>query len=173
LPKFFDKCAEFFNLFKAHANQPKYRVVSFEQDETDNFRAIIQIVNTRQIFYMAPEEILSNDDMTDSFSQRDIRALTYLGYLGVNSPKYKILAKRLWSTSENDSKLVFAIKEKGNKKLIMKTAAEVFNDEEFIKNLDQKDAHILGYTAATEHSAQEKQILKNLTKSQNNKQDKE
>lgn len=133
-----------------------YRVISFEQDDDDeSMKAVVQIVNTRQIFYMHPEEILASDKMTDAFSQRDIRALTYLGYLGINSPKYKILAKRLWGESGNNSKFVFAIKEKGKKKLIMKTAAEVFNDSEFIKNLDQKDAHMLGYTAATEYSNQE------------------
>jgi len=106
--------------------------------------AIVQKTNSAQVIKLKPEEILADDELTNSFSQHDIRTLTYLGYLGINSPKYKILAKRL---SEKDSNLVFAIKERGKKGVIVKSAEEVSSDKDMLEKLDQKDAHEIGYTA--------------------------
>ena len=136
-----------------------YRVLSIEQDENDQYTAIIQIKNKNEIFRMKPEEILANDDITDSFSQRDIRMLTYLGYLGINSPKYKILAQRL---SEDDSKLIFAIHERGKNKTIVKTASEISSNEHLIAGLHQKDAHMVGYATATEQVIDERKQKQNL-----------
>ena len=85
--------------------------------------------------------------MTDLFSPRDVRTLTYLGYLDINSPKYRILAKRL---SENDNRMVFAIQKKGEKIPKIKTASEISQDKEILKHIDQHDAHMIGYTAASE-----------------------
>ena len=135
------------SLVKQSLPKHAYKVLSIEQDEENNFIAVIQVTNKGQVFRMQPEEILAKDSLTDSFSQRDIRTLTYLGYLGINSPKYKILAKRL---SENDTKLLFAIKERGTKKTIIKTAHEISTDENLLTNLHQQDAHMIGYTVASE-----------------------
>ncbi len=142
-------------------NLPKhvYRIHSIEQDESNTFVAIIQITTTRQVFKIKPEEILMSDQITDCFSQRDIRTLTYLGYLGINSPKYKILAKRL---SRHDTHLTFAIQERGKKKPIIKTAMEISSDEKFITGLHQKDAHMIGHTTATEQIIAEKEQMKFL-----------
>lgn len=120
------------SLVKQNRHKHAYKVLSIEQDEESNFIAVVQITSKGQPFRMQPEAILVNDDLTDSFSQRDIRALTYLGYLGINSPKYKILAKRL---SENDTKLLFAIQERGNKQTLIKTAREISSDEKLIAGL--------------------------------------
>ena len=140
-----------------------YRLISINKNEDGNYLAEIQLVNKSHVFTMKPEEILANDKMTDSFSQRDVRTLTYLGYLDINSPKYEILAKRL---SEHDNKLLFAIKERGKKKPIIRTADQIALDEVLISGLHQKDAHLVGFTAATEHISQEnlqkKEVLKAL-----------
>lgn len=45
----------------------------------------------------------------------------YLGYLGINSPKYKILAQRI----SEDNNIIFAIKKKGDKNIYTKTANEI------------------------------------------------
>lgn len=141
--------------------QHSFRILSIEQDENDSYIAIIQLVNKNTVFRMHPEEILASDSMTDSFSQRDIRTLTYLGYLGINSPKYKILAQRL---SENDNKLIFSIQERGNKNYIIKSAGEISLDEKLICGLDQKDAHRVGYAIATEQVTEEKKQKQQLQK---------
>ena|SRR3990167_659918 len=113
ISKFVSSCKPAFALIKKSLPEHSYRVLSIEQDDDNHYTAVIQMIKKGIIFKMKPEEILANDNLTDSFSQRNIRALTYLGYLGINDPKYKILAKKL---SENDSHLIFAIQERGNKK---------------------------------------------------------
>ena len=141
------------------SKQPLYRIVSIDQDETENYIATIQVTNKSHTFKMKPEEILADDHMTDAFSPRDIRTLTYLGYLGINAPKYKVLAKRL---SDNDAKLVFALQVRGQKKPVIRTADEISTDEDLIAGLDQKDAHLIGYTSASEREALEKAQMKKL-----------
>ena len=95
------------------ANLYKFRVTSIEQDDKGDYRINAQVINKNMFVKMKPEEILADDELTNAFSPIDVRTLTYLGYLGLNSPQYKILAQRL---SEKDNRLVFAIKEKGKKK---------------------------------------------------------
>lgn len=150
--------------------QPIYRVAELEQDKEGDYVAIIQLISKNQIFKAKPEDILADDELTDLFSPRDVRTLTYLGYLGINSPKYKILAQRL---SEKDNSLVFAVKEKGKKEPVLKKASEIANDEAFLSSLDQKDAHTVGYTAAHEHASKEEQQKQALLQrlKQNQQQD--
>lgn len=139
--------------------QPIYRVLSIEQNEDEDYFAIIQVINKSYTFKMKPEEILADDRMTNSFAPMDIRTLTYLGYLGINSPKYQILAERL---SEQDNGLIFAIKEKGKKKALIKTAEEIATDEAILSKLSQKDAHRIGYTAAAQLAQKEKLLKEQL-----------
>ena len=133
-------------LGKNTRNAP-YHVVNIEQDNKHEYQATIQLTGKSVIFKMKPEEILADDSLTNQFSPCDIRTLTYLGYLGINSPKYKILAKRL---SEENDKMVFAVQKKGSNKLEAKTASQISTNEEILKGMDQKDAHMVGYTVATE-----------------------
>lgn len=150
-----------------HKNSPPllYRVLHVEKDNHDNYVAVIQFIGKNKTFHMKPEEILADDKMTDSFSQRDIRTLTYLGYLGINSPKYKILARRL---SDIDNKLIFAIQEKGGKNAFIKTADEISTDRTILYGLDQTDAHMVGYTIASEQvqieNLQKKRLLEKAGK---------
>lgn len=161
--QFFNKAKEkFSNAIKPLENQyplAKYRILTIDKDEEGDYTVLVQLVGKPHAFKMKPEAILADDKLTDSFSPRDIRTLTYLGYLGVSSPKYKILAQRL---SEKDKKLVFAIQEKGSKKPIIKSADEITADPDFLKSLDQKDAHMIGFTTASEQSVTEKRVKEQL-----------
>jgi len=161
--QFFKKLSEKFivmlKLLECSYPSIKYRILAIEKNEDEDYIALIQLVGKHQTFKMKPEAILADDEFTDSFSSRDIRTLTYLGYLEINSPKYKILAQRL---SERDKKLIFAIQEKGNKKPIIKNADEITADPNFLKSLNPKDAHMIGFTTATEQSIAEKQMKEQL-----------
>ena len=126
--------------------RPRYRVAEIQQND-DHHMVTIQVINKNILYKAKPEDILSKDKFVDCFSPKDIRTLTYLGYLGINTPKYKILAKRL--SKEND-KFTFALKERGNKKIITKTAFEISNEKSILKSLPVQDAHLLGYTLASE-----------------------
>lgn len=147
-----------FDFLREIKSAPLYKIASIEKTDED-YIATIQMKNTSNTMRMKPEEILSDDKLTDSFSPRDIRTLTYLGYLGINSPQYQILAQRL---SEHDSKLLFILKEKGNKKVFVKTADELSADKELLNKLSQADAHSIGYTSGAEIIQSEKEKMKQL-----------
>lgn len=139
--------------------KPSYRVASIEKNQHGDFEIVIQLIGKAITFRMKPEKILADDNMTDQFSPRDVRTLTYLGYLDINSPKYRILAQRL---SEHDNRVRFAIHKKGDKKPQIKTASEISQDKEILKSIDQQDAHMIGYTVASERMLEEKREMEKL-----------
>ena len=131
--------------------KPLYKLVDILETDGQHV-AVIKLLNKNVTFNATPEEILANDNLVDQFSPRDIRALTYLGYLGINSPKYKILARKL---CENE-RINFILQKKGEKKVIVKTAAEIVSESNFIANMNSEDAKTVGYTMATEAVSEEK-----------------
>ncbi|MCD8525489.1 MAG: hypothetical protein LRY67_07225 [Gammaproteobacteria bacterium] len=135
-------------------NHPAYKVHSIDQDENDNYIVKIQIIRKSLCFDTTPEKILSSDRITNKFSPTDIRTLTYLGYLDINSPKYKIMAQKL---AENDQ-LVLLLREKKKNKLETKLPSEISINKENIKNFDSNDAHLIGYAQAMEDLAKEKKL---------------
>lgn len=139
---------------------PAYRVSEIIQNEEEQYIIKVQIIQTNVYFNAYPEDILAKDDLVDRFSPKDIRTLTYLGYLDINEPKYKILAKRL---SEKDDKLFFALKKKGDKNIIIKSANEIVNEENIVSALGPHDAQIVGYTLAQESLVLEKAQKNQLT----------
>lgn len=126
---------------------PSYRVVRIFED-CSGHKVKIQLINKNITFDIKPEEILANDKLVNRFSPCDIRTLTYLGYLGINGPKYSILAKKL---SENEKQIIFSIKEKGKGKIVTKTAAELAREATIIHNLNAQEALEVGYTLASEN----------------------
>lgn len=146
---------------KGDSYSPIYRVASIEQDKSGEYSVTIQMIGKAVAYTIKPEELLADDKMVDLFSPRDIRNLTYLGYLGMNAPKYKILAQQL---SENCDHTLFAIHKKGDKKHSVVTAKEISSNEEILKNLSQKEAHMIGYAAATEQLMSERQQKEALLK---------
>lgn len=145
--------------------KPRLRVIEISKTELNEFVAIIQVINKNVAFDVYPEEILEDDSFVDMFAPRDVRTLTYLGYMGINSPKYTILAKHL--SREND-KIIFSIRKKGDKKIILKSALDLINEKDIIQSMSPIDSHEIGYLAATENSAedfkQKKEVLKSLVK---------
>ncbi|OGT05833.1 MAG: hypothetical protein A2103_01045 [Gammaproteobacteria bacterium GWF2_41_13] len=140
--------------------KPVYRIASIEKEKQGDYEITIQLIGKSTVFKMKPEEILANDGMTDQFSPRDVRTLTYLGYLDINSPKYRILAKKL---SEKDNRMLFALHKKGDKTLHFKTAIEISQNKEILKQIDQHDAHMVGYMVASEAMLEEKKLKKKLS----------
>lgn len=151
----------FIEVNSKNSYKPAYRIVEIFQDEEEDYFVLVQVINKNSTFKSKPEELLANDLLVDQFSPRDVRSLTYLGYLGINSPKYKILAKRL---SENDDKLIFALKKKGERSLIVKTAEEIMQEKDILDCLHAKDANIIGYAFASESLNKEALQKNNLIK---------
>src|SRR3990167_10631970 len=114
---FFTKIIQSMRDFKCTAKtaretyHPSYRVVRIEKDEQEHYCVVIQIIGKSTTFISKPEELLMNDEIINLFSPRDVRNLTYLGYLGLNGPQYKILAQKL---SEEADQTLFAVIKKGD-----------------------------------------------------------
>lgn len=144
---------------------PSYRLVEIVQKGDENFVVTIQVINKNITFQTKPEEILAEDNLVNQFSPTDIRALTYLGYLGINSPKYKILAKNL---SVQDNSIIFTIKKKGEKEPISMKASDLAKDKNLLNNIHPNDAHIIGYTAGMEQTANENALKKEILASLEN-----
>ena len=139
--------------------KPKFRVTEiFEKN--DEHHVAIKAINKNITYTTKPEEILANDYLVDQFSPRDIRTLTYLGYLGMNAPKFKILAKKLSQSAQ----AIFLLKEKGGEKIITKTANQIINEEKIISHMSSEDAKSVGYTIAHEDLANEKKQTEILLK---------
>jgi hypothetical protein len=131
---------------------PTYRVVEILENDEGEYTVHIQLIGKGLTFYAKPEEILADDKLVDQFSPRDIRTLTYLGYLGINAPKYKILARRL----VDNNQVAFAIKKRGEKDVVIKTAKEILNEQDVISSMHPNDAKTIGYTLASENFQEEK-----------------
>lgn len=142
---------------------PSYRIVNIEQSSNSEYQVTIQLIGKNILLEVVPEKLLADDKLVNCFSPTDIRTLTYLGYLGINSPKYKILAKHL---SEKSDQILFSVHKKGEKKYKIITADEISKNEEMIQGLSQQEAHMVGLTTATEQPILEKRqkeaLLKNL-----------
>jgi hypothetical protein len=149
-----------YDTHKKESSAPHYHLVNIAETETGDYIATIQMANKNIVFKTKPEEILANDKLVDQFSSRDIRTLTYLGYLSINSPKYKILARHL--ANECD-KTLFALRKRGEKKLIVKTADEILKEKEILNSLDGNDSHLVGYTIASENIAAEAKMMEELS----------
>ena len=134
----------------SHTYYSAYRVVDITQNEDELYTVMVQVLNKRCTFYMKPEEILSNDKLVDLFSPRDVRMLTYLGYLCKNAPQYKILAQRLSATTDQ---MVFALKHRASQSIVTKTAKQIMQDSSIVHSISSKDATAIGYVAATESLA--------------------
>ncbi len=147
---------KFFAELKQEKNKstyiPSYRVIEILKNEEEEYTIHIQLIGKGLTFYAKPEEILADDKLVDQFSPRDIRTLTYLGYLGINAPKYKILARRL----ADNNQVAFAIKKRGDKNVVIKTAREILNEQDVISSMHPNDVKTVGYTLAAENFEEEK-----------------
>lgn len=138
-----------------------YRVVDIEELEQGHYQVTVQVSGKSTVFKTTPSKLLADDNMVDQFSQRDIRALTYLGYHEIHSPKYHILATK---HIKDQSQTVFAVKKRGEEEVMVKTAAELSSDKEIVSNLSQEQAHMLGFTSGTEQTSDEQRQMQELKK---------
>jgi hypothetical protein len=162
-------CRKYKETKKHYSFTPIYRLAAVTQDSDGSYFATIQLINKNITFQTKPEEILADNNLVNQLSPTDVRALTYLGYLGINSPKYKILAKNL---STQDNSIIFTVRKKGEKQPLLKKASELAHNQEFLGSIDPKEAHMVGYTAGMEQTAKEEQLKQEaMTDLQNHHKD--
>jgi hypothetical protein len=148
-------CSPKINILSNQA--PLYNIADILKNENEQYTAIIRINGKKECFRMKPEEILADNELTQCFHQFDIRLLTYLGYCGINTPQYKILAKKIL-TNEN---IDFALYDKEkNSYSIISSRDIAIGDEELIANLNSKDAYELGFSHGRNSILEEKRLIK-------------
>jgi hypothetical protein len=145
---------------------PTHRIINIEQENSSDYIVTIQLIGKNVIQKIAPEELLANDTMVNCFSPTDIRTLTYLGYLDINAPKYRILAKQL---SQKHDQILFALYKKGEPKFSVLTANEIIKNQEIINGLSQQEAYMLGMTHASEQKIVEEKQKELLQKKLHNR----
>lgn len=136
------------------ASYPEYRISEIFQNNNGQYYVTIQLINKRIAYHALPHEILAEDKLVDKFSPRDIRTLTYLGYLEINKPKYEILARHL---SQNHDQTLFTLKHKNQNSVSVTSAKDISRNSEMINNLSQEEAHRVGFICAYEQVAEESQ----------------
>jgi len=135
-----------------------YRVVEINENDKGLHSTKVQIIGTRQFFTMKPEEILADDKLTAAFHPLDIRLLTYLGYCGINTPQYKILAKKILA----NEKIQFALYDNKKDSVVILDDHNLNTiDDEMIKNLKSKDAYDLGFSNGRKSILEEQDLLRN------------
>ena len=124
--------------------RPTFKISSILEDKKGLYILVIQIINSNATFNMKPEEILTNDYIVDRFSPRDIRTMTYLGYITKNIPQYQILAQKILENGSN----TIVIKKINSDNIITVSAKDLGNNKELISKMSPEDAFLLGYSKA-------------------------
>lgn len=136
-----------------------YRVSDIIQNDKGEYKVVVQLIGKKEVFEMKPEQILANDSLTTLFHQHDIRLLTYLGYCGINTPQYKILAKKMLANEG----IELAIYDKKTATFSVKNIEEIpTNDTETINNLISQDAYELGFAHGRKSILEEQKALKDI-----------
>ena len=124
-----------------------YRIVEIEETKKGDKKLVIQIIGKNVVFKANPEDIAKDTEMIEGFSGQDVRVITYFACEKLHKPKSKVLSQKFCNQL---NKLLFLIENDQNDETVVKTANEISVDESIIKNLSQKDAHMVGYTAGLE-----------------------
>jgi hypothetical protein len=157
LKKLISKTKKILNTSTPPTKKIAYRVENIICDKNGEYKAVVQLVGKKDVFKMKPEEILANNKLTTLFHQHDIRLLTYLGYCGINTPQYKILAKKILANEG----LELAIYDNKGKSINIKNIDDIpTNDSETISKMESQDAYELGFAHGRQSILEEKKLLK-------------
>ncbi|MES2203999.1 MAG: hypothetical protein V4496_02140 [Pseudomonadota bacterium] len=129
-----------------------FTVVDYKKNKQGKFEAEVHLRRKRLIFKKLPEIILADDTLTESFSKKDIRLLTYLACENKKEPKRQMIGQSLKSST---NKIVFKLKHDKTGEEIEKDTSEIFRSPELIKTLDSEDAYTIGYVTANEQIKKE------------------
>lgn len=143
--------------------QDAYRIVDKQIDSRGNCKLVIQVIGKSITFKAAPEDLAADDQMLERFSRKDVRTITYYACQEIKKPQARIIFKEF---CEKLNRIIFGIKQRNQESIIQKSAGEISLDKNLLNNLTQEEAHLVGYTTATEQLLEEKENLKKLTETQ-------
>ncbi len=147
---------------KVQQKRDIFRIVDMEQGRGGKYKLVVQIVGKNITYKITPEEILADDKMLEGFSRQDVRNLTYLACqikAEPNAPKSRILVQEF---CDNYNRMMFSISRPDDEAVVMKSASEISLDKDLLAELSQEDAHMVGYTTATEQMLEEQKLKERL-----------
>lgn len=159
--------AEYFNwVFKKYheiqqnAQQADaFRIVEIKHNKFNECIVTVQMIGKATVFECTPHEIVANDKVLEGFSKKDIRTLTYFATNEIKKPKYKIMVQEFCDVL---NKIKFKLGMRGSVNPIEKTAEQISMDKELLGKLNAEDAHLVGYTTATEQMMREREEMEKL-----------
>jgi hypothetical protein len=144
----------------AHKQQQEaYRLVDIMQDKSANYVLRIQVTGKSSFFTCSPREVMVNDHLMEGFSKKDIRTIAHYAAQTEKKPKYRIVIQEF---CEKLNRMIFRLIGQGLSDQIEKTAQEISLDNQLIQQLNPEDAHLVGYTTASEHFIKEKEEMEQL-----------
>jgi len=144
--------------FKKYSDQQQfqqtiYRIIEVKQLSSGQYKLIIQVIGKSTVIECTPQEIVTNDQMLEGFSKKDVRAITYFACERASKPKYKIVMQEF---CEIFDKIIFKLKKHNSDEVILKTADQISLDKNLMNNLSQEEACSISYVAGYELSFAEK-----------------
>jgi hypothetical protein len=139
---------EYYKLKQEVTEKAGYRLIKIDESNSGRVELTIQLIGKTTTFKATPEEILADDALTELFSAKDIRTITYFACQQIKKPKSQLVLKRF---CEKLNRIVFGVSNVIKQDIEEKTAQDISLDKDLIKNLSPEDAHIIGFTAASEH----------------------
>ena len=130
-----------------------HRVVGHHKNKHGKYEVTIHLIGKPVSFDILPEEILAKDNWIESFSKKDIRALTYLANENLKNPVHELVGQRF---VRNLNQFFFKLKHGITHEETEKSAEEISADPQIIKSLDPLDAHKIGYVTANEQIKRDK-----------------
>ncbi len=141
------------------SRQDAFRIVDIKHKKSGEWIIQVQVIGKASYFTCTPHEIVTNDQLLEGFSKKDIRTITYYASQECKKQNYKILIQEF---CEKLNKVVFKIGMRGQAEPIEKTAEQISLDKDLINKLDSEDAHLVGYTTASEMLSKEKMEMERL-----------
>lgn len=152
-----------FKQYQSLQQQPitdAYRIaaVCFNKDNSQ-CKLTIQVVGKNITFRCMPEEIVSDDQMMECFSRKDVRTITYYACQIIKKPKKRITFQACYSKL---NRLIFGIEKHNHPILEKKTADQISLDNHLLGDLSQNDTHCVDYITACKPFTKDTGQIKNI-----------
>lgn len=134
-----------------------YRIIDIKNNSKNETILLAQVIGKSSLFQTTPLEILTNDDLLNGFSKKEIRMISYLASKSDNQkPSYKIFGHEICIRTNS---IIYKLKNLTNKIVITKSAKELLLDKDLIKHISPEDALNVGFVAGSESVASEKTTI--------------
>lgn len=143
-----------------HQLHDAFRIIDIQHNKAEECIVSVQIIGKATVIKCSAQELVKNDTLLEGFSKKDIRTLTYFASQEIKKHKYHILVQEF---SDKFDKIVFKLGIRGKQCTIEKTADQITLDKSLLQELNPEDAHLIGYTTATEQLLREKKEMELLS----------